>query len=241
MPLQEELEIQGNWLFKNRSYLPIVILIIGAFMVYIREINTYGLPISRSYQLLCVGVGLLGLLIRIYTVGYTPDNTSGRNVAGQVADVVNTKGIYSMVRHPLYLGNFFMWLGAAMVCANLWFIIAFCFFYGMYYERIMYAEEQYLRKKFDAAYINWASVTPAFFPAFSKFVSSDVSFNWKKVIKNEKNGIVGLFLIFLLFDAIGAYVNPTRGLYQPLIICALLSLIWYIIIKVLTKTTDLLT
>lgn len=35
MALQEELEKQGNWLFKYRSFLPLVILLIGTIL-YLR-------------------------------------------------------------------------------------------------------------------------------------------------------------------------------------------------------------
>ena len=41
----------------------------------------------------------------LYCWAYTK-NTSGRNTHDQVADSLNTSGIYSIVRHPLYVGNF---------------------------------------------------------------------------------------------------------------------------------------
>ena len=73
-----------------------------------------------------------------------------------------------MVRHPLYLGNFFMWLGVAMLTENTWFSIAFVLFYAFYYERIMYAEESFLRAKFGKTYLDWAAQVPAFIPSFTK-------------------------------------------------------------------------
>jgi len=153
MALQEELEKQGVWLFRYRSYLPLVVLLIGTILYLRTEIypDTFFLeetPYEIFYEMGCLLVSLLGLFIRIYTVGHTPKNTSGRNVKNQLADYLNTTGSYSVVRHPLYVGNFLMWLGPALITGNLWFIVAFCFFYWIYYERIMFAEEQFLRKKF---------------------------------------------------------------------------------------------
>ena len=116
MALQEELKTQGDFLFRNRSYLPLIVLVIG-LGVYIStkyyEIDSATeTGFTESYELICLGVCLLGLLIRIITVGHSPKNTSGRNTKeGQIADVLNTTGMYSVVRHPLYVGNFFMWLG----------------------------------------------------------------------------------------------------------------------------------
>ena len=153
MALQEEFEKQGLWLFTYRSILPLIILVIGTILYLRTEIypETFVLeetPYEIYYETICLLVSLFGLVIRIYTVGHSAKNTSGRNTEQQVADSINTTGIYSAVRHPLYLGNFFMWLGPAMLTGNFWFIIAFGLFYWVYYERIMFAEEQFLRKKF---------------------------------------------------------------------------------------------
>src|SRR5205085_1751915 len=105
---------------------------------------------ESSFQIGCFFISMIGLIIRIYTVGYSAENTSGRNTHGQVADSLNTKGIYSVVRNPLYLGNFFMWLGLAMLSFNFWFVISFIFFYILYYECIIYAYYYFLNRKFTA-------------------------------------------------------------------------------------------
>jgi protein-S-isoprenylcysteine O-methyltransferase Ste14 len=191
MPLQEEFESQGNYLFKHRGTFPILILVAG-FLVFLLPIyytNQYWWKDTfqgKVYAYICLLIALAGLVIRCYTVGHTPANTSGRNTEGQLADKLNTSGIYSTVRHPLYLGNFFMWLGPAMLTANLWFIIAFIFIYWVYYERIMFAEEQFLRKKFGEVYIRWASRTPPFIPSLKNFVKPNLPFSWKKVLKKER-------------------------------------------------------
>src|SRR4029079_5191581 len=99
MALQEELEKQGNWLFRHRSNLPLLILLVGTLLYVRTEMypETFILedtPYEPYYELLCLAVSLFGLGIRIYTVGHTPQNTSGRNTAeGQVAEVLNTTGI----------------------------------------------------------------------------------------------------------------------------------------------------
>jgi len=209
--LQYEMESQGNILFRWRSYLPIIILI-GGLAVYmntqfnIKEGIANAMPFS--FDLLCLGISTLGLLIRIYTVGHTPKNTSGRNTAeGQVADEVNTTGIYSLVRHPLYVGNFFMWLGPAMYTADIWFTVSFIMLYYVYYERIMYAEEQFLVGKFGEIYASWAKITPAFIPSFKNWNTARLGFSWKKVLKKEKNGLFAMFAVFFIFHAVGKYIQ----------------------------------
>jgi protein-S-isoprenylcysteine O-methyltransferase Ste14 len=245
MALLEEMEQQGNWLFRYRGVLPITILFIGTILYARTEIypETFILeetPYEIYYELLCLFISIVGLGIRVYTVGHTPANTSGRNTDGQLADSLNTSGIYSVVRHPLYLGNFFMWLGPALLTANGWFITAFCLIYWIYYERIMLAEEQYLRKKFGQIYTDWAEHTPAFIPALNQFSRPRISFSLKKVLKKEKNGVMALFVIFAFFDIFGEIIEHHRDFNYYLLGACGLSLLMYGLLKYLKHHTSVL-
>lgn len=246
MPLQEEFENQGNWLFRYRSYLPLIILVVALGLHIRTEMNPHlffleDTPYEIYFETGALLVSLIGLVIRVYTVGYTPKNTSGRNTEeGQVADSLNSTGIYSMVRHPLYLGNFLMWLGPALLPGNIWFVIIFCLFYWLYYERIMFAEEQFLRRKFGRNYLEWASGVPAFFPSFRKFEKAKFPFSWKKVLRKEKNGLFALFLIFCLFNLIGEWAEGDNGFNYFLILMCLLTGLTYLVLKVMKYKTGLL-
>ena len=246
MALQEEFEKQGNWLFKYRSYLPIIILVVGVYVYYCTETNPTiffleNTPYEIYYETFCLFIALFGLFIRIYTVGHTPANTSGRNTEqGQVADSLNTTGIYSIVRHPLYLGNFFMWFGVCLLTGNLWFMIALCFMYWIYYERIMFAEEQFLRKKFGNEYLEWAEKTPAFLPKFKQFVKPIFPFSWKKVLKKEKDGFLNLFLIFAFFNILGKFIDPKNDYNYFLLIACGIAVIIYCVLKFLKSKTNIL-
>lgn len=245
MALQEEFEKQGVWLFRYRSSIPIIILILGAILIIRTDIypETFflkGTSYEIYYEMFCLLVSLFGLVIRIYTVGYTPVNTSGRNAKWQIADSLNTTGIYSVVRHPLYLGNFFMWLGPALLTGNLWFVIAFCLFYWVYYERIMYAEEQFLRKSFGEIYTDWANGIPAFFPSFKNFKKTGLTFSWKKVLKKEKNGFAAVFLIFAVFDITGELIKGENNYNYFLIGSCIFTALLYLVLKYMKWRTNLL-
>lgn len=241
MALQTEMQSQGNFLFKNRSYLPLLFLVTG-LAVYLygeyHEVEGTENFISEYFEIMCLVICLLGLFIRIKTVGHTPRNTSGRNTkVGQVADELNTSGMYSLVRHPLYVGNFFMWLGVAMLTENLWFTVAFILLYTVYYERIMYAEEQFLITKFGKQYTDWSKSTPAFIPDFKYYVKPKYRFNLKKVIKKEKNGLVAIFALFWLFEWAsdvlenGITYFELSGWFYAAIVTAVL----YLILKIMKK------
>jgi protein-S-isoprenylcysteine O-methyltransferase Ste14 len=246
MTLKETFEKQGNWLFRYRGILPIIFLFAG-IAVHIhteRYPETFVLektPYEIYYELLCLVISLTGLSVRIYTVGHTPANTSGRNTAqGQIADMLNTTGIYSIVRHPLYLGNFLMWLGICLITGNFWFIAVFCIIYWVYYERIMYAEEEFLNNKFGADYAEWTKKTPAFLPKFKLFVKPALAFSWKKVLRQEKNGFFALFLVFSGFNVIGEWIEKQYHYNYFLLGMCIVSAFVYCILKYLKKRTTFL-
>jgi protein-S-isoprenylcysteine O-methyltransferase Ste14 len=206
MALIEEIERSGNRLFRSRSYLPLVLYVLAAAVIF-SEGDTHANHRAVGWSLLCLSVSLFGQLIRAFTVGYTPKGTSGRNTKeGQVAETLNTSGIYSLVRHPLYLGNFFMWMGIVMYVGNWWFTAVCALLFWVYYERIMFAEEAFLRKKFGAHYTNWSAKTPAFFPNFKRFQKANVQFSVRNVLKREYNGFFAVFLSFSMLNALKNYV-----------------------------------
>jgi len=242
MALQEAFEKQGNWLFRKRSFLPLLIVIVGGgryiFLLYHETVAVHYWWVD--FLFLCVG--FFGLGIRILTVGFTPKGTSGRNTgAGQIAEQLNTAGIYSLVRHPLYLGNFFMWIAPVLILTDPWFTLFFCAFYWLYYERIMYAEEQFLRKKFGDIYLDWANKTPAFFPKFSLYKKSDFQFSFKNVLKREYNGFFGLVFTMTAFRLVGFAVS-TQQLYldMPWIIISFIAFVVFSVLKMLKKFTKIL-
>jgi protein-S-isoprenylcysteine O-methyltransferase Ste14 len=209
MAMIEELERSGNWLFRGRSYFPLVLYALMAVVIGMKWD-----PLFREFDtviaLCCIAISMLGLMIRALTIGYTPRGTSGRNTkAGQVAEVLNTKGMYSLVRHPLYLGNFFMWLGIMIYVGNLWFTVVCCLLYWLYYERIMFAEEGYLRVKFGQSYLDWSVDVPSFWPRNLKWKSPDVDFSVRNVLKREYNGFFAVFLSLALVSAGKTYIHIT--------------------------------
>lgn len=244
MALQEEFEKQGNYLFKYRGVIPIAFLAAGLAAFVQTQLTGRGIsdPATEEwYRGGCLFMGLLGLAVRVFTVGHTPKNTSGRNTADQLADELNTTGIYSMVRHPLYLGNFLMWLGVALLTENIWFVCFFIFLYLVYYERIMFAEEQFLRRKFGDAYVQWASRIPAFIPSFRGWTPPGLPFSLKKVLKKEKNGLFTLFVVFYLFECTGNVVGKAPVFrFTWLFYVAAGTVVLYLILKILKHNTTLL-
>lgn len=245
MALLEEFESQGNILFKYRSYIPLILLFL-TFVVFVFDFqndNTlFDKVFNSSYVYISFGVSILGLIVRIYTVGHTPEGTSGRNIDNQEAYELNSTGIYSTVRHPLYLGNFLMWLGLCMLTFNFWCVFTFILVYYLYYERIMFAEEQFLRGKFKDAYVNWSNERPAFIPSFKKWAKNKYPFSIKKVLKKEKNGLSALFICFYIFELLGLYLTNQNLEFKLTLwsIGTIVSIILYFILRYFKNNTKLL-
>jgi len=199
MALVHEFENSGNWLFRRRGWLPVILVIAGIIMMYLG--NRQALFFDLRDEMIFLSVSLLGEIIRIVAVGFAARNTSGRNTAaGQIADDLNTTGLYSIVRHPLYVGNFLMWLGPVLFLRSAWFAVVFILIYWLYYERIMFAEEQFLRKKFREAYDGYSEKVSSFIPFNFRWIKPSLPFSLRSVLGREYNSFVNIFVIFALLD-----------------------------------------
>jgi protein-S-isoprenylcysteine O-methyltransferase Ste14 len=241
MPLKEEFENAGNWLFRWRSYLPL--LLTGLVLVGLRHYHYPGHSeeMDDIWEIVCMIVSFFGLGIRAYTVGCAPEGTSGRNTRGQKAYVLNTTGIYSIVRHPLYLGNFFIWLGISLFLHVWWVTMIFILVFWIYYERIMFAEEEYLRERFGQEYMDWSTKTPAFLPQFRNWRKPILAFSLKNVLKREYSGFFAIIVVFTFLEITGDMVVEHKiELDKPWTILFSLGLLVYLTLMTLKKRTKLL-
>lgn len=243
MILREKFKTQGDFLFRYRSYFPLIIIITG-LIVYVQTRRNVELSEwIYNYEIACLLVSFLGLFIRSYVIGYSADHTSGRNTSsGQLANEINSTGLYSVCRHPLYLGNFFMWIGVALLTLNFWFIACFIFIYWLYYERIMFAEEDFLITTYGSDYINWAKGKPAFIPRWGLWQSPKYKLSWIKIIRQEKTGILNLFILFFIFNSIGVYIEGKTiiDFTNYWSIGLAFGILWYLVIKIIQKNSSLL-
>lgn len=135
-----------------------------------------------------------------------------------------------------------MWLGVAALTGNMWFLFAFVFVFWVYYERIMFAEEKFLSKKFGKVYKRWAKNTPAFVPKFHNFEKPKYPFCWKKILKREKNGLNAIFLMFFIFDFIGNSLEAGRLIlvHNFWFYAMIISFSIYFVLKIIKHTTTIL-
>lgn len=232
----QDFERWGNRLFRWRSYVPLAM--IGVLFI---ALTSFRYPyashvLDTIWDMLCLCISLFGLAVRIAAVGFVKRGTSGRNTKGQLAEELNTTGMYSLLRHPLYFGNFWMWLGVALFPRVWWCAVIIMTFFIFVYERIIFAEEAFLSRKFGTEYEAWAARTPLIWPRFRNWIPPRYPFSIKSVLRRENSSQFGMMVVFFLLETVGTYV--AEGEWEVDVLWAVLfgsSLAIYVVLKVLKK------
>jgi protein-S-isoprenylcysteine O-methyltransferase Ste14/membrane-associated phospholipid phosphatase len=194
---------QGRWFYRWRSFLPLIIV-----PLFLIELRSFTYPegshfLDRLWELFCFSISLLGLGIRIYTVGYVPKRSSGRTTSEPKAQELNRTGMYSIVRHPLYLGNFVIWAGIILF-AHSFTLAAFGFLaFFLFYERIILADEAFLSEKFGPEFAQWAQKTPMILPRFKLWCKPAQFFSWQNVLAREYPGLFAIIVSFTAIEIFG--------------------------------------
>ena len=215
MGMREEFEAAGNWLFRHRGYLPLLLFPL-LLLAAAHSSAAAGHPPALVRDVLCVAVALGGLAVRVATVGYVPRDTSGRNTGRPQAESLNTGGLYSVVRHPLYLGNYLMWLGVALFARAWWAPVIVSLVFWLYYERIMFAEEEFLRRRFDAEYESWAASTPAFLPRLGLWRPAGARFSLLTVLRREHSSLLALIASLTALEVARVHASTGRLSLDPI-------------------------
>ncbi|MFN5416378.1 MAG: methyltransferase family protein [Flavobacteriia bacterium] len=243
MALIHSLEKNGNFLFRYRGQFPILLFLLAVPVIYFTDYKLLNQneTLNYIYLGLSIFISFLGQYIRAVAIGTSQKATSGRNKYEQIAEALNTKGIYSTLRHPLYLGNYFMWLGIIMFTFNIWFIVSFTLLFWVYYERIMFAEERFLERKFGQMYIDWSLKVPAFIPSFKNYEKTEIPFSFKTILRREYSGISATIISFLFIDFFKRLFELKEvkfELYQGIILA--IAILYSLILRTLKHKTKIL-
>ena len=175
--------IQGWFQFKKVRLL----LAWGAIPILLHYSNMT----PRSFQWGAV-LMVVGEMIRFWALGFM--EKKGQKLA--------MSGPYAFVRNPLYVGNFFLGLGVAVLVHN-WIILALFLagFLGIYSGTIR-GEEKHLQEVFGKTFEDYCQNVPAFFPRFSPYEApAQDSFLWSRITKHhEYITVMGIALVLLLIQ-----------------------------------------
>jgi protein-S-isoprenylcysteine O-methyltransferase Ste14 len=133
--------------------------------------------------LLCgVGVAILGLLLRGYAAGHLRKHK-------QLA----ISGPYAFTRNPLYLGSVLLAAGFSVASDSWISALLLAAYLAIFYPVVIRREESELRAHYGAAFVEYASKVPAFWPRLSPAVASTERFSWPLYRQNrEYEAAIGL-------------------------------------------------
>ena len=230
MSLLQSIEAQGNFLFKYRGQFPVILFLLAIPFIYATEYRSISGEVQSYLLFLAVFLSVLGFLFRFYTIGTTPRGTSGRNTENQIADVLNSTGMYSIVRHPLYLANYLIWLGISVATFNIYFVVIMSLLFWIYYERIMFAEERFLERKFGENYLQWSNNLPAFIPSFSRFNRSDIPFSGITILRREYASVLSAVIGFVFVEVLRNFAISSNSLLSDFSLFFLIFTIFSVIV-----------
>ena len=99
-------------------------------------------------------------------------------------------GPYTVVRNPMYLGRFFILLGALMLLGNGWVLLGYTVIYYFYMVNRVKREEERLRLALGAPYVDYCGKVNAFLPTRRYPGTTFAYWNWK--LLNQNHGWVNL-------------------------------------------------
>ena len=185
------IERQGRWLFHRRSGIGVLLLPFLALALW-----QPGFPAdvlspagNRALSLAGLLVSLAGLALRAFTVATVPEHTSRRSTRQLAAKTLNTRGMYSLVRHPLYLANWVVATGFTLAVGSLWMMVVFQLAHALYIERIMACEDRFVADTHGEEWEAWAARTPAILPRHLRWTPPELGWSVRTILRREYNSV----------------------------------------------------
>jgi protein-S-isoprenylcysteine O-methyltransferase Ste14 len=181
----------GGLLFRARSFLPLPLIYLVVSQSWDAHIapGLGGPQVDEALNLIGLGLCAFGAAIRFATIGLVPAGTSSQSRTMR-APTLTTTGAYSVVRHPLYVGNFFITVGLLLIVHEPWAYAVGLAYWALSHALIVLAEEDLLRTQHGEVFEAWKRSVPGWFPAFSKWNRGATPFSWKRAIQREVNPLV---------------------------------------------------
>lgn len=218
----------GRFLFKFRSFTPLPL--IALTFIFFKPLSP-----SPLWTVIGLATALAGEGIRMISVGYAGSGTSGRENFLK-AESLNTTGLYSLVRNPLYWGNTLIFAGLLTMYAQPQALILFIVFLFLQYHFIVLAEEEFLFQQHGQAYAAYCSRINRWLPRFGDYARPGRRFDRRKVFFKENDSCFNLLMATLLILAWKDNVFCGR-LRHPFILAGALAMlvIFYVWVKFLKK------
>jgi protein-S-isoprenylcysteine O-methyltransferase Ste14 len=188
------LERSGAWAFAQRSWIPVPLAVL---LVAVRW------QWMRSGWLLAAGLSIVvaGLGIRCWAVRYI--GTISRTRSARLGPLM-TRGPFALVRNPLYVGNFLMWIGFAVSSGLIWMVPVAWAIFALQYTAIIRFEEAALTRHFGPAYADYMRDVPRWALNLGRLpmaLRDRGSHRWGEVAFSERGTLIAAAAITTLLIA----------------------------------------
>lgn len=215
MRLLDHFADSGDRLFRWRGQLPLLLLPLFALGIVDARLPLDPSPAVRAWQVFSVLLALFGLAIRVVAIGTAPAGTSERSTTNPRASMLRTTGLYSLVRHPLYVGNTLTAVGLACF-TGAWYLPVIVLLAGiLYHERICTREEVFLEERFGDEFRAWAASVPAMVPRVARYTRSSTPFVWRRVLGREYHGLMVIAAAVFVLDSSRAVLASGGIRFDP--------------------------
>ena len=109
-----------------------------------------------------------------------------------------TYGIFRWVRNPLYVGNFFIWMGFVVISGVLWFLPLAILLFALEYTFIVAYEEGVLESIFGQEYLDYKKATTRWVPRPPRQPEGGVH-DWPEAWRSEVSTFLQYAALIVLF------------------------------------------
>jgi len=136
-----------------------------------------------GYAMFLVGIVLaaVGMVGRIWCLTYS---------SGYKSSELVTQGPYSVCRNPLYFFSFVGLVGIGLATETISLTLFLVAFFALVYPAVIAGEEEFLRDKFGATYVEYCRRTPRFFPRRSLFVEPESYTVQPRTLRRSLGGVI---------------------------------------------------
>jgi hypothetical protein len=122
-----------------------------------------------------------------------------------------------------------------------WFTALIVLFFIVFYERIIFTEERFLREKFGDEFLQWAERTPVIIPNFKNWQPPSLLFSWKSALVREYGSFFAIIVTFTVLELMAGLFGYGRLIIDAIWIKIFIgSAGFYLTIRDLKKQTKVL-
>lgn len=178
------------WLFmliivakKLRTKVALVIVAICMADGLILYEPPFDLDEPNVWVIMGIGLILAGLWFRLAAYGCLKKK-----------EVLATTGVYSLCRHPLYLGSILLTYGFCCLLNDVWNWVAATAYFLVFYSLTIVWEEIRLSERYGAAHEAYTQTTPILLP-LGKFHKGE--FFWPQALRHGGGVLIGMLIALL--------------------------------------------